>query len=644
MKGKTGPDPAPPGYKRTEVGVIPEDWEIKHLGEIGRGIIGLTYSPRDVSHDGILVLRASNIGDNSLVFDDNVLVKTDVPDELLVQKNDLLICVRNGSRNLIGKCALIDADDSRMTFGAFMTVFRSKSNPFVFYCFQSEIIKRQIQAHLGATINQITNRSLNSFIIPFPPLPEQRAIARALADADAWIQALERLIAKQRALKQAAMGDLLSGRVRLPGFIRKPGYKPTEIGPIPEDWEVQTFAELFEFLATSSRSRSDLDDAGDVFYIHYGDIHTKWHFVLDFAKHHVPKIENVKVRNASLLRDGDLIMVDASEDEEGVGKAVEIKNLGTAKAVAGLHTLALRPKGNSFALGFSAYIQAMKAVQQQIRRIATGLKVFGISKTNLSEVLVPIPPYPEQHAIARVLSDMDAAIDALERERAKAAAIKQGMMQELLTGRIRLVKSQQASLRIRPTMSKQKKRSEEFHEAVLISVVTKHFSDYKHPIGRFRRTKLVYLLRRHLQVGVQGYLKKAAGPYRPKTKYGGAEQIALTKGYVKRHQADRFEGFISGPHADKAESYFLRWYGSEPIQWLNRFKYRKNEELELLTTVDMAIKELQEGGQPVNVTTVKSFIYEEPEWLPKLDREIFSDFHIARAMRELRHLFDGRRR
>jgi len=158
------------GYKQSEVGVIPQDWEDRSLGEIGESLIGLTYKPTDVSSDGILVLRSSNVKESHLSFDDNVFVQMEVPERIMVRPGDILICVRNGSRDLIGKCAKIDERAVGMTFGAFMAVFRTPLHPFVYHQFQSGGIKRQIQEHLGATINQITNKSLNSFRIPLPSI------------------------------------------------------------------------------------------------------------------------------------------------------------------------------------------------------------------------------------------------------------------------------------------------------------------------------------------------------------------------------------------------------------------------------------------------------------------------------------------
>ena len=161
----------------------------------------------------------------------------------MVKEGDILICVRNGSRQLIGKCALIDKDAQGFAFGAFMSVYRTEASGFVFYQFQSDVIQLQINETMGATINQITNRDLSGFRIMIPNSNlEQTAIANVLSDSDALIDALEQLIAKKQAIKSGTMQQLLTGRTRLPAFALRPdgtpkGYKPSELGDIPDDWE-----------------------------------------------------------------------------------------------------------------------------------------------------------------------------------------------------------------------------------------------------------------------------------------------------------------------------------------------------------------------------------------------------------------------
>lgn len=192
-----------------------EGWEVKKLGEIGDCIIGLTYRPNNVSSEGTLVLRSSNVTGNKLVYEDTVFVDLEISEKQTTRKGDILICVRNGSRNLIGKCAYIDGRGIGETFGAFMSVFRSNYNDYIFHVFQSNIIKKQIDEHLGATINQITNKSLNSFEIPFPSKKEQTRIAKILSDMDEEITQLETKLDKAKQIKQGMMQELLTGRTRL---------------------------------------------------------------------------------------------------------------------------------------------------------------------------------------------------------------------------------------------------------------------------------------------------------------------------------------------------------------------------------------------------------------------------------------------
>jgi type I restriction enzyme S subunit len=118
----------------------------------------------------------------------------------------------------------------------------------------------------------------------------------------------------------------------------KAKYKETEIGIIPEDWDLVDFDNAFDFLSTATYSRSELVINGDIYYIHYGDIHTKFNHFLDFNQEELCGVDKIKAAKYSLIQDGDLVLADASEDYEGIGKGVEIKNLSGKKAIAGLHT------------------------------------------------------------------------------------------------------------------------------------------------------------------------------------------------------------------------------------------------------------------------------------------------------------------
>ncbi|MBW7868290.1 MAG: restriction endonuclease subunit S [Brumimicrobium sp.] len=219
-------------------------------------------------------------------------------------------------------------------------------------------------------------------------------------------------------------------------------YKDTAVGKIPEDWEVNTFDEIFIFLRTNSFSRDNLtydEINNEIFNIHYGDIHATFKEpILDFNKEsNIPKvkdefIEKIKISEDDYLRDGDLIIADASEDYEGLCDSVEIINIENRKAVSGLHTFAVRANKDVIAKGFNAYILRSQLLRKEFRRIATGISVFGVSKTNLSKLKLPIPPLPEQKAIANVLSTWDKAIEKHEQLIAQKELRKKGLMQRLL--------------------------------------------------------------------------------------------------------------------------------------------------------------------------------------------------------------------
>ena len=185
------------------------EWEEKKLGEVGENIIGLTYSPTDVTNDGtgILVLRSSNIKEGRLDKSDQVRVNKKIKDKIIVQPNDILICTRNGSQRLIGKSVIIN-DDEVMTFGAFMSVYRSKYNRFIAYLMQTPWFFEQVQMNLGARINQITTGTLNEFTFDFPCLEEQTKIANFLSAIDQKIEVVAQQIEQAKQWKKGLLQQM----------------------------------------------------------------------------------------------------------------------------------------------------------------------------------------------------------------------------------------------------------------------------------------------------------------------------------------------------------------------------------------------------------------------------------------------------
>ena len=270
--------------------------------------------------------------------------------------------------------------------------------------------------------------SLFAEVVLLPGMAEQRKVARAMRDMDALIESLEQLLAKKRHLKQGAMQELLTGKKRLPGFAAS--------------WPERTMASLFEFSGGLSASRAQLSSEGHC-YLHYGDIHGASKTFIDVRADNqsIPRL-NVplaKVASKSLLADGDVVFVDASEDDEGSSKHVVIVNKDRIPFISGLHTIVAKGRTDELSHSYRRYCFQTRSVKQQFRFFSVGTKVSGISKTNIAKVTLPVPPADEQEAVAAILADMDSELDALEAKLTKARQIKQGMMQELLTGRIRLV-------------------------------------------------------------------------------------------------------------------------------------------------------------------------------------------------------------
>jgi len=387
-------DTIPKGYKQTEVGLIPEDWDVKKLGDIGDSIIGLTYSPHDVVGYGTLVYRSSNIQNNKLSYNDNVYVDKVINEKLILKENDILICVRNGSRDLIGKSALIKGKAVGETFGAFMSVFRSdECQPFIFYLILSNLVQRQINQSLGATINQIINKTLNNFQIPYPPKPEeQTAIAATLSDVDALVEKLEKLINKKKDVKQGVMQELLTGKRRLPGFSG--------------EWNLKKLDQVLKVRHGKSQRNVIAINGKYPILATGGEIGRTNEYLYDKPSVLIGRKGTIDIPQ---YMDTPFWTVDTLF-------YTEIDNSNDAKFI----------------------FYKFQLIDWYSYNEASGVPSLNAKTIERIETHFP-PAKPEQAAIANILSDMDNEINKLESQLAKYQNIKQGMMQTLLTGKIRLI-------------------------------------------------------------------------------------------------------------------------------------------------------------------------------------------------------------
>ena len=426
-----GPDAAPvipPGYKQTEVGVIPEDWNVIKLGEnaaFRTGPYGSALHKSDYVENCIPVINPIHIDDGNLIPDQQVTVSEHLASKLsdfFLKREDIVIA----RRGEMGRCAVVRADQEGWLCGSGSMIIRCSASlvpEFVQRVLSSPQAVASIEgSSVGSTMINLNQGVLSGLSIQCPPtLAEQQAIAAALGDADAYIDALAQRIAKQRLVKQGAMQELLTGKRRLPRFAGA--------------WEVKRLGELGStFGGLTGKTKNDFGH-GSARYITFMNIMTN--VVIDNGT-----FESVDVGQAesqhSVVK-GDLFFNGSSETPEEVGMCAVL--LDDAQNVyLNSFCFGFRLRDNVIASGlYLAYYFRSQEGRSLLKSLAQGATRYNLSKTALLDTPFPLPTFQEQTAIAAILSDMDAAIAALEAKLAKARLVKQGMMQALLTGRVRLV-------------------------------------------------------------------------------------------------------------------------------------------------------------------------------------------------------------
>ncbi|MEO6233048.1 MAG: restriction endonuclease subunit S [Ferruginibacter sp.] len=348
-------------------------WERKKLGDIGEIVSGLTYSPSDINENGVLVLRSSNIQNRTLTFNDNVFVKTNNFNAVL--ENDILICVRNGSKNLIGKNAVIKKNQEGYAFGAFMTVYRSLYNKFLFHWFDTEKYKEAVYKNLGATINSINGSDLKKFEVPFPCTEEQQKIASFLSLLDERINTQNKIIEKLKSLIKILSEKLFTLELR---------FKDENGNKFPE-WEEKKLVEVAQINPkTSSLPPSFI----------YIDLES----VVDGVLLKEERIEKgiAPSRAQRVLKTGDILFQ--------MVRPYQKNNLYFNKEgqyVASTGYAQIRTKNNSQFI--FQYLHYQKFVDKVLEK-CTGTSYPAINSTDLSNIVIDIPHYAEQNRIANFLS------------------------------------------------------------------------------------------------------------------------------------------------------------------------------------------------------------------------------------------------
>lgn len=414
------------GYKHTEVGLIPDDWKVKSLGEIFNFSGGFSASRDQLGSTGYCYLHYGDIHTSNKSYINVVTQLTELP--------KLDICLSDVSRKSIlndGDIVFVDASEDEEGTSKYQVIYNPKNIPFISglhtivaknkyddlvnsyksHCFKTQSIKNQFRFYsVGTKVSGISKKNIVKVLLPVPSKTEQEAIAEALSDADSLIESLEQLISKKRQIKQAAMQELLL-----------PKHK----------WATVKLGNLGIFLKGSG-VRKDESMSGNLPCIRYGEIYTKHNNYIKCFHSWISK--NIAATARRLVR-GDLLFAGSGETKEDIGKCVAF--IDNFEAYAGGDIVIFRPKNiNSVFMGY--YLNTSQINRQKASK-GQGDAVVHITASALADIDVMIPPLEKQTSIAIIFSDMDAEINALESKLNKIRQIKQGMMHNLLTGRIRLI-------------------------------------------------------------------------------------------------------------------------------------------------------------------------------------------------------------
>ncbi|MCW6035067.1 restriction endonuclease subunit S [Spirulina subsalsa FACHB-351] len=427
----------PPGYKQTEVGVIPEDWEVVLLGdafEIRNHLrLPISKKVRDSMQGKYPYYGPTGVqgyiseyrveGEHALIGEDG--------DHFLKWRDISMTLLVNGKFNVNNHAHIIKGVNNLTTWF------------YYFFCHRdlTRYLKRQ-----GAGRYKLNKSTLINIPCAVPPLPEQKAIASVLSDVDELISSLDKLIAKKRHIKTATMQQLLTGKTRLPGFgegmgykksakgmgykksAKGMGYKKSAIGLIPEDWEVTIIDEVTSEVGDGLHATPLYSDQGNYYFINGNNLVDSKIYVDTITQ----KCDQSEAKKYQQRLNQRTILLSIN------GTIGNLAFYQGEPVILGKSVAYLNPTKN-ISKNYLYYQLQTQTIKNFFRNGLTGTTIFNLGLGTIRKTPIAIPPLPEQKAIASVLSDMDKEIAALEKRRAKTQGIKQGMMQELLTGRTRLI-------------------------------------------------------------------------------------------------------------------------------------------------------------------------------------------------------------
>jgi type I restriction enzyme S subunit len=423
------------GFKPSEYGLVPNDWDVCKLGEIAHIYSGGTPNRKVPEYwDGQIPWVTTTLIDGVTI--DNAL-------EFISEKGvefsstrwckaGTLLMAMYGQGKTRGKVGMLGFDATINQACAAIDLKDKESSKYIFHVLNSMYDKIRESSNSGGQEN-LSGSIIKGLSVPLPPKEEQTAIANALSDVDALIQELEKLIAKKQAIKTATMQQLLTGRTRLPQFAhhpdgRKKGYKPSELGEIPEDWELMPLGELTEVIRNGSNYKTIFKDGVPV-----TRIETIAKGFIDFDRTGIASEESI--HPSYKLKDGDILYSHINSVDH-IGKVAMFE--GDRPLYHGINLLLIRVDHNTSSNWLYSYLSFFPSREWAKKIAKQAVSQASINTKELKQLVIPTPMFDEQEAIGLALKEFDHELDLCKLRLDKTHQIKQGMMQELLTGKTRL--------------------------------------------------------------------------------------------------------------------------------------------------------------------------------------------------------------
>ncbi len=388
-----------------------EGWEYKKLADVALYSIGLTYKPSDVSEEGTIVLRSSNIQNDKLDLNDIVKVNCPIKESLYVQKDDILMCSRNGSAKLVGKVALIPEIKERMTYGTFMMVIRSVYNPYLFYYFKSENFRNQIKHGEANMINQITRYMLDDVYLYVPPLSEQQRIVDYLDAAFAKIDAMkanaEKALNEAKALFQASLKEMLEPK---------------------EGWEEKKLKDVVVSITDGDHQPPPKSPEG-IPFITISNIDKNLNKIVFEDTFYVPQSYFSALKEDRFPQNGDVLYTVTGSF--GIPVLIDFhKNFCFQR-----HIALIRPNNGLLSSTYLFYWILSSYATSQAEDTATGAAQRTVSLNSLRNFTINFPPLSEQQSIVATLDSLKSKVDRLQENYDKISlecdALKQAILRQV---------------------------------------------------------------------------------------------------------------------------------------------------------------------------------------------------------------------